>query len=156
MITNIRALIMQTKSEYVFPVSSLSPIRTDSPAHQRRLKHAVDFIVPEGTSIFAAADGVVVDVKQDSDKGGSTEEFDEEGNYIEIKHVNNEYSIYEHLKQNGSLVKIGDSVKEGQVIGYSGSTGWLAHLGPHLHFDVHVYFGEGREDYETLEIRWKK
>ena len=158
-----------------------------SPAHKDRLKYAVDFIVPEGTKIRAAFDGVVINVKQDSDIGGKTKKYDIEncvayitfilqfsicitarqchltnavihkyGNYIEIKHKNGEYSTYEHIKQNCSLVRIGDKVKAGQVIGYSGATGWLASLGSHLHFEVHKYFGEGKEDYESLKICWVK
>jgi len=54
------------------------------------------------------------------------------------------------------LVKKGDRVKTGQVIGYSGNTGWMSHLGPHLHFDVHKYHTPfGPEDYQTWEISWK-
>jgi murein DD-endopeptidase MepM/ murein hydrolase activator NlpD len=99
---------------------------------------------------------VVVDVKQDSNIGGKTKRFDKYGNYIEIAHKNGEYSIYEHIKKLSAIVKVGDEVKTKQLIGYSGATGWIAQLGPHIHFDVHKYFGRGREDYRTLKIRWKK
>lgn len=147
-----------TKNEYVYPVELTKNVRMtydESPAHTGRLKHAVDFITPEGTPIKAAADGVVEDVKQDSDISGPDQSYDEHGNYIEIRHANKEFSIYEHIQKNGSLVKGGDKVKAGQVIGYSGNTGMMVHLGPHIHFDVHVYFGKGPEGYETLKIRWK-
>ena len=147
---------MKTKIKYSHPIEITKEVRityNESPAHVGRLKHAVDFIIPEGTSIRASADGVVVGVKQDSNIGGPDESFDKFGNYIEIGH-GDEYSIYEHIKQNGALVKIGDKVSVGQIIGYSGNTGWMAHLGPHLHFDVHEYVGEGEEDYESLEIQW--
>jgi|SRR3989338_3043599 len=123
-------------------------------AHKGRLKHSIDFIIKEGTPIFASADGVVVDVKDDSDIGGREKRYDKYGNYIEIKH-SNEYSIYEHIKRNGSVVNIGEKVKEGQLIGYSGNTGWMANLGPHLHFDVHKYYSNGPEDYKTIPILWK-
>lgn len=96
----------------------------------------------------------MVDVRQDSDQGGDDPRFDQMGNYIEIQHEGEEYSIYEHLKQHGSLVKVGDTISRGQVIGYAGATGWLGGLGPYLHFDVHRYYGQGAEDDETLEIRW--
>ncbi len=149
-----------TKNTYLRPISPrFKPKEAwDSPAHVGRLKFGIDFQVPEGTPIRAALDGLVVDVKQDSDVGGPDESFDKYGNYIEIRHEKDEYSIYEHIKQNGSLVKVGDNVKRGDVIGYTGATGWLAHLGPHLHFDVHKYiepFNPKRpDDYNTLEIRW--
>ncbi|MBI2583859.1 MAG: M23 family metallopeptidase [Candidatus Aenigmarchaeota archaeon] len=147
-----------TRNQYRRPLDASDILRIsydESPAHKGRLSNAVDFIVPEGTSVKAALDGTVVDVKDDSDVGGTDESFDSYGNYIEIRHANGEYSIYEHIRKNGSLVKAGDKVREGQIIGYSGSTGWIAHLGPHLHFDVHIYTGKGPEDYETLRILWK-
>lgn len=148
----------KTKNRYSYPVELTDKVRiayNESPAHCGRLKHAVDFMVPEGTLIKAALDGVVVDVKQDSDIGGEDKKYDKFGNYIEIKHKNEEYSIYEHIQKDGSLVKVGEKIKQGQVIGYSGKTGWIAHLGAHLHYDVHKYIGKGQEDYETLEIHWK-
>lgn len=150
---------MKTKNKYEYPVELTERVRMsydDSPAHTGRLKHSVDFITPEGTLIKSVLDGVVVDVKQDSNIGGPDESFDKFGNYIEIEHPSGEYSIYEHIRQNGALVKVGDKVNTGQVIGYSGNTGWMAHLGPHVHFDVHKYHEPfGPENYETLEICWK-
>ena len=129
----------------------------ESPAHVGRLQYAVDFITREGTPINAALGGIVINVKQDSDLGGSDQSFDKFGNLIEIEHLHGECSIYEHIRKNGSLVKVGDKVKTGQVIGYSGNTGWMAHLGPHLHFDVHRYHKPfGMEDYTTMVICWKK
>lgn len=149
---------MESENNYLYPVELFNNARimfTESPAHVGRLQFAVDFIIPIGTFVKAALDGTVVNVKQDSGIGGLNRILDKLGNYIEIKHDNDEYSIYEHIAKNGSLVEVGDEVKAGQTIGYSGSTGWIAHLGPHLHFNVHKYFGEGPEDYETLDIAWK-
>lgn len=151
--------MMKSKNQYSYPVKLSKKVKIDyhsSPAHKGRLINSVDFIVPENTPIYAALDGVVVDVKQDSDKGGSSKRFDKYGNYIEIKHKYDGYSIYEHIRQNGSIVKVGDKISRGQLIGYSGATGWIAHLGPHLHFDVHKYFGKKPDDYATLEIIWKE
>lgn len=146
-----------TKNPYSYPVEVHQPEIINysaSPAHVGRLSQAVDFVVPVGTPITAAYGGQVVDVKQDSDRGGVSADNDRDGNYIEIQHEHNEYSIYEHIEKGGSLVKVGDRVNKGQLIGYSGDTGWLAHLGPHLHFDVHQYFGREPEDYTTLKITW--
>jgi len=117
------------------------------------LRYAVDFIVPEGTPVKAAADGKVVDVKDDSEIGGESAELEQHGNYVEIEHDNRECSEYEHLRKNGAVVRVGEHVKRGQIIGYSGATGWIAHLGPHLHFMVGTY---DKKTYETLEIRWNK
>lgn len=144
----------KAKNKYSYPVSPNRIVRissNESPAHVGPLKHSVDFIIPEGTPVKAASDGIVIEVKDDSDLGGADKGFEQHGNYIEILHPNNEYSEYEHLKKNSALVKVGDKVRRGQVIARSGATGWLAHLGPHLHFMVGTY---GKKGYRTLEIVW--
>ena len=123
-----------------------------SPAHVGALEYAVDFIVPEGTPVVAAAEGVIADIQLDSDRGGSAKEFEPLGNFIEIEHDHGEYSEYEHLRKDGVAVRVGQRVVRGQVIGYSGATGWLAHLGSHLHFMVGTY--GTADEYKTLEIQW--
>lgn len=147
----------RTKNIFSYPVEVKNGVRVsydESPAHVGKLRYAVDFIVRVGTLIKAAADGIVVDLKSDSNKGGSAKEYEPFGNFIEIEHDGGECSEYEHLQKEGACVKIGDRVKRGQVIGYSGATGWLAHLGPHLHFMVGRY-GATVEDYETVKIVWE-
>lgn len=146
----------KTRNTYRYPIDSEKILRishNESPAHVGRLVHSVDFIVPEDTPVKAAADGTVVEIKFDSDIGGAGKEFEDLGNYVEIQHTDEEYSEYEHLRKGGTTVNVGDKVKQGQIIGYSGATGWIAHLGPHLHFMVGTY-GETKKDYQTLEICW--
>ncbi len=131
-----------------------------SPAHSAKYKkgiyrYAVDFVCAEGTPVKAAADGKIIEVVCDNNVGGPEENFDRFANYIEIEHGNGEYSECEHLKMNSAVVKVGDSVISGQKIAESGATGWLADLGPHLHFMVGMY-GKTIEDYQTINIVWKK
>lgn len=148
---------MATKNVYRLPMDRKRIVKTtynESPAHVGPLKHSVDFIVPEGTPVKAAASGIVVDLLDGSEVGGSHKKFEKFGNFVEIEHANGEYSEYEHLRK-GLLVKVGDKVRKGQVIGHSGATGWLAHLGPHLHFMVGVY-GRTVKEYKTLEIRFER
>lgn len=145
-----------TKNKYGSPIDAKFITRItakESPAHIRALKHSIDFIVDDGTPVKAAANGTVIEVKDDSTIGGKARRFEKYGNYIEIAHSHGEYSEYEHLKMGCAVVRVGDKVRRGQVIGYTGSTGWLAHLGPHLHFMVGTYGKTGKE-YSTLEIRW--
>jgi murein DD-endopeptidase MepM/ murein hydrolase activator NlpD len=147
----------KTKNKYIYPIEINDKVqmsRDKSPVHVGNLKYAIDFIVKEETPVKAAADGIVIDLKLDSDVGGTDKEFEPLGNFIEIEHENDEYSEYEHLQKDKVIVKLGEKVKKGQVIGYSGATGYLAHLGPHLHFMVGKY-GKTINDYETLEIIWE-
>lgn len=100
-------------------------------------QHALDFVMEEGTPICAARGGVVVEVKQNSNKGGKTIKYQEYGNYVTICHDDGTLANYFHLQKGGSKVKVGDKVKAGQVIGLSGNTGWSS--GPHLHFQVYTF-----------------
>jgi murein DD-endopeptidase MepM/ murein hydrolase activator NlpD len=148
---------MNSINEYAYPIDITNEIRiayNESPAHVGNLKYSVDFICKEGTIVKAAADGMIIDLKLDSDVGGPGREFESYGNFVELSHDNGEYSEYEHLKKSDVSIKIGEKVKKGQIIGYSGATGWLAHLGPHLHFMVGKY-GDSDDNYDTLKISWE-
>jgi murein DD-endopeptidase MepM/ murein hydrolase activator NlpD len=123
-----------------------------SPAHQGNLVNSIDFFVPFATEVYAAAAGRITKVKKDSNIGGPDIKYWAQGNYIEIKHENGEYTWYEHLKFEGVVVAIGQDVAVGQLIGYSGSTGFS--VTPHLHFQVNRYFGSGENDYVTLRARF--
>ena len=97
-------------------------------------KYAVDFKMNIGEEISAVYNGVVVAVLDQYNIGGANSRYQPYGNYIMLYHKDlGTYSEYFHLKFNGSLVKIGDEVKQGQIIGYSGNTGHSTE--PHLHFN---------------------
>ena len=102
--------------------------------HFGRSKYAVDFAMKIGTDICAAREGIVVRVKSNSDKNGVGREFSKYANYINIEHSDGTIAMYYHLKKGGVAVKVGQSVKRGELIGYSGNTGYST--GPHLHFGV--------------------
>ncbi|RXK60532.1 M23 family metallopeptidase [Lacibacter luteus] len=97
-------------------------------------ENALDFKVKEGTTICAAREGTVIAVRSDSDKGGLKPEHLSDGNFISIQHSDGSVAHYWHLKKDGVVVKVADKVVKGQVIGYSGNTGYSAF--PHLHFEV--------------------
>ena len=118
------------------------------------LKHSVDFVVPQGTPIYAALDGTVVFVKQDSNIGGPNKKYWNDGNRIVIKHENGEYSAYEHLRYHGAMVQVSQNVKQDDVIGYSGNTGY-SHK-PHLHFEVFNNPTTDESEGVTLEINFHK
>ena len=89
-----------------------------------KMHAGVDFAAPKGTPIFAAGDGVV-------EKAGW---FSSYGKYIRIRHGSKLKTAYAHMSKINSKVKAGQRVKQGQVIGYVGTTG--RSTGPHLHYEV--------------------
>lgn len=97
-------------------------------------ENAIDWGVPEGTTVLAAREGRVVGVRDDSTFSGTDPKFKPLANYVIIKHADGTFADYHHLKTGGALVKLGDEVKVGQPIGLSGNTGYSTK--PHLHFAV--------------------
>lgn len=91
-----------------------------------RLHKGTDFAAPTGTPVYAAGSGTV---QRASWFGGY-------GNYIKIKHTRGYDTAYAHLSRYAKGVKAGKKVRQGDVIGYVGSTG--ASTGPHLHYEVYV------------------
>lgn len=89
--------------------------------------------MPAGTPVYAARAGTVYSYKDDSDEGGPFAKYKGKANYIMIKHHDGSFGCYWHLQKNGVVVKSG-SVAKGELIGYSGGTGFV--LRPHLHFSV--------------------
>ncbi|HJW16212.1 MAG TPA: M23 family metallopeptidase [Flavisolibacter sp.] len=114
-------------------------------SHRGRL--ALDFKMKKGTPIMAARKGVVSRVVQDYMKGGVGKRFAGKANLIVIRHEDGTQAYYGHIRYQGALVHIGDTIKQGQVIGYSGSTGFSAF--PHLHFSVWQSSASGRKQLAT-------
>ena len=122
-----------------------------------RLEHALDFICDEGMSFYAALDGEVVSVVDHFKEGGPEEHFFDEGNRLVIRHANGEYTAYEHFEYKGLVVKFGDQVEEGQLLGYTGATGYILKGVPHLHFEVFHFTGpNAKEDYQTDPVDFKE
>jgi murein DD-endopeptidase MepM/ murein hydrolase activator NlpD len=89
-----------------------------------KMHKGVDFAAPKGTPIYASGDGVI-------EKMGP---FSSYGNYIRLRHSGGMSTAYAHLSRFKSGLRAGARVKQGQVIGYVGSTG--RSTGPHLHYEV--------------------
>jgi murein DD-endopeptidase MepM/ murein hydrolase activator NlpD len=104
--------------------------------HKGSASYSVDFSMPIGTPICAVRDGIVYNVVDNNNKSGLSSYYTKYANFISIYHPDGTYSIYAHIKYKGSLVKIGQKVKAGQIIGYSGNTGRTS--GPHLHLQVNL------------------
>lgn len=89
-----------------------------------RLHKGTDFAARSGTPIMAAGNGII---ERASRYGGY-------GNYVRIQHANGYETAYAHMSGYGPGIRSGVRVRQGQVIGYVGSTG--ASTGPHLHYEV--------------------
>jgi murein DD-endopeptidase MepM/ murein hydrolase activator NlpD len=82
----------------------------------------IDIGAPYDTNIYASDGGVVV----------ASENSYSYGNYVMIAHGDGRYTLYAHM--NKRLVSVDDTVKQGDVIGLVGSTGYAT--GPHIHFEI--------------------
>ena len=107
------------------------------------MHNGVDFRANIGTSVKAALGGIVTDIEAVKTKNGC-----QYGKWILIKHPNGLSTIYGHLS--AVLVKPGNTITTGQIIGYSGQTGYSE--GPHLHFGLYVTAGIKIVDAGTLKI----
>ena len=89
-----------------------------------RMHRGVDFAAPPGTPIYAAGDGRIV-------KRGWYKGY---GRYIRVRHNAQYATAYGHMRAYKKGLKVGSRVKQGQVIGYVGSSG--RSTGPHLHYEI--------------------
>ena len=89
-----------------------------------KMHTGTDFAAPTGTPIMASGDGKII--KAGWCGGG--------GNCVKIKHNSTYQTVYAHMSKFGRGIKKGARVKQGQIIGYVGSTGMST--GPHLHYEV--------------------
>ncbi len=95
-------------------------------AYKSKFHNGIDFGVPIGTPVLAAEDGMI----QMAGNNGRVQY----GKYVLIKHLNGLTTLYGHLSR--QVVATGAAVKRGDVIGYSGNTGYST--GAHLHFTVYL------------------
>lgn len=104
--------------------------------YSHRDAYAIDWSMPEGTPVLAARDGLVIAFHDRAVEGGPDPRLknNRKVNWIYVRHDDRTIGAYYHLKPGGVAVKAGQRVRKGQVIGYSGNTGYST--GPHLHFEV--------------------
>ena len=123
-----------------------------------KMHRGTDFAAPSGTPIMASGAGKVIRARW---CGGG-------GNCVKIKHNSTYQTVYAHMKSFARGIKEGRRVKQGQIIGYVGSTGMST--GPHLHYEVivngkkvnsqklklpsgKILKGKTREDFELARIK---
>ncbi len=137
---------------YTLPFSDSIELRIAQPtgkyAHENfpESRYAIDFLLEQGTSILAARGGKVIKVKSDSEVHFKPEDLRDKTidqivdlanrytNLIGIQHDDGTYAEYLHLSKNGVVVKEGQEIKRGDLLGYTGWSGIMDK--PHLHFNV--------------------
>jgi murein DD-endopeptidase MepM/ murein hydrolase activator NlpD len=108
-------------------ISSNFNMNRRHPLFNRSMPHrGIDYSAPTGTPILAAGDGRIVTASRTAPNG----------NYLVVQHGSQVTTKYLHLSKFGPGIKQGMRVKQGQVIGYVGATGWAT--GPHLHYEFVV------------------
>jgi len=123
---SLRKEFLKTPIEFARISSRFSSSRFHPILKVYRPHNGVDYAAPTGTPIRTVGDGKVVNASYSKSNG----------NYIKIRHNSVYTTAYLHMSGFGKGIKKGTTVKQGQVIGYVGSTGLAT--GPHLHFSFYM------------------
>ena len=126
---NLRGAFLRAPVDFTRVSSGFSFKRRHPLFDKVRAHLGVDYAAPTGTPVKAAGTGKVITVQRKSSSG----------NYVEIAHAGGIETRYLHLSRFARGITPGTRVRQGDVIGYVGSTGWAT--GPHLHYE---YIENGR------------
>ena len=108
-------------------VSSRFNMKRLHPIHKRVMPHrGIDYAANRGTPVVASGDGKVTIARRNKASG----------RYVVINHGERYTTKYLHLSKFGKGIRSGKTVKQGQIIGYVGATGWAT--APHLHYEFLV------------------
>ena len=123
---NVKKAFLRSPVKLSYISSKYNLKRRHPVLHTIRAHRGVDYAANKGSPIRATGDGTIIFAKYN---GGC-------GNEIKIKHSEDYETRYCHLDRFSSRAKVGGKVKQGQTIGFVGSTGLAT--GPHLHYEFHV------------------
>jgi murein DD-endopeptidase MepM/ murein hydrolase activator NlpD len=118
---NMRKAFLRAPLNFSYISSGFNPRRMHPVLRRIRPHNGIDYFAPKGTPVYAAGDGTVIQSAYAAANG----------NHVFIKHANNIVTKYLHFSQRAA--QKGQRVKQGQTIGYVGSTGLAT--GPHLHYE---------------------
>lgn len=121
---NMRREFLRAPLNFSYISSAFNPRRMHPVLKRVRPHNGIDYYAPRGTPVYAAGDGTVI----------RSAYSNANGHHVFIKHANNIVTKYLHFTNRA--VKQGQKVKQGQTIGYVGSTGLAS--GPHLHYEFVV------------------
>ncbi|HVE49555.1 MAG TPA: M23 family metallopeptidase [Casimicrobiaceae bacterium] len=135
---SMRKAFLRTPLEFSRMTSGFSLARFHPILQTWRAHRGIDYAAPAGTPVRATADGIVTVA---GDQNGY-------GNVVMLKHSGAYSTVYAHLSSFTLAARVGNDVRQGDVIGYVGATGWAT--GPHLHYEFRVD-GEARNP-ETVAL----
>lgn len=121
----MKRAFLRTPVDFTRISSKFNPNRLHPVFKTKRPHKGVDYAAPTGTPIYAAGDGKIS--FRGKQKGY--------GNVVYIQHDSKHVTVYAHMNKFASKSK-GDRVRQGELIGYVGSTGWAT--GPHLHYEFRI------------------
>jgi murein DD-endopeptidase MepM/ murein hydrolase activator NlpD len=119
-------------------------------SHTGEFEYSIDWLMPVGTTVCAARDGLVVKLADQFREGGPDPSFKGKDNFVYILHDDGTIGSYAHFKFRGISVRTGQRVAAGDVIGQSGFTGYAQ--SPHLHF--HVQIPVDGHSFRTVPVRF--
>lgn len=134
------SLATHTKKDLIYKIGPFfcdkSPI-----SHVAPYEHAIDFLVPDGTLVYAARGGTVIEVVEHNKQYGDGPAYAGYLNYITIDHGDGTFGQYAHLAKNSPTahgIYVGKKVVRKQLLGEVGKNGWVegGEYGDHLHFMV--------------------
>ena len=134
---NVKKAFLRAPLHFAYISSHFNPNRMHPILHKIKAHNGVDYAAKRNTPVKASGDGVISFV---GFKGGY-------GRTIEIKHGGNIKTLYAHLEKYNSISKVGNKVRQGEIIGYVGDSGRAT--GPHLHFE----FWQGKTRTDPVKVK---
>ena len=134
---NVKKAFLRAPLDFAYISSHFNPNRLHPILHKIKAHNGVDYAASRNTPVKASGDGVISFVGV---KGGY-------GRTIEIKHGGNIKTLYAHLEKYNSISKVGNKVKQGEIIAYVGDSGRAT--GPHLHFE----FWQGKTRTDPVKVK---
>ena len=135
---NVKKAFLRAPLDFVYISSHFNPNRMHPILHKIKAHNGVDYAAKRNTPVMASGDGVISYVGYKSGYGRT----------VEVKHGGNIKTLYAHLERFNSKTKVGNKVKQGEIIAYVGDSGQAT--GTHLHFEF--WQGKTRTDPVKVEL----
>ena len=135
---NVKKAFLRAPLDFAYISSHFNPNRMHPILHKIKAHNGVDYAAKRNTPVMASGDGVISYVGYKSGYGRT----------VEVKHGGNIKTLYAHLERFNSKTKVGNKVRQGEIIAYVGDSGQAT--GTHLHFEF--WQGKTRTDPVKVEL----